>query len=231
MKFPNKSLMATNSEALAMAIRHHREGRLQAAEQIYRRILDVEPNHADAIHLLGLIALQVGKFDEAVAHCRRALELVPDCADLDLLAEEGGGGERVTFVAHQPRQRCLRYYHGIDIGLDTVPYNGHTTSLDSFWMGVPVVTLVGPTVVGRAGLCQLTNLGLPERIASSPADYVRIAAELAQDIPRLDNLRATLRQRMRSSPLTDAARFARNIKAAYREMWRRWCGKRGEAST
>ena len=57
--------------------------------------------------------------------------------------------------------------------LDTVPYNGHTTSLDSFWMGVPVVTLVGPTVVGRAGLCQLMNLGLPELIASSPEQYVR----------------------------------------------------------
>ena len=90
----------------------------------------------------------------------------------------------MTFVAQQPRPQYLRYYHGIDIGLDTVPYNGHTTSLDSFWMGVPVVTLVGPTVVGRAGLCQLMNLGLPELIASSPEQYVRIAAELAEDLPR-----------------------------------------------
>ena len=54
----------------------------------------------------------------------------------------------------------METYHQIDIGLDTFPYNGHTTSLDSFWMGVPVVTLVGQTVVGRAGLSQLTNLGL-----------------------------------------------------------------------
>ena len=60
-------------------------------------------------------------------------------------------------------------------------------------MGVPVVTLVGPTVVGRAGLCQLMNLGLPELIASSPEQYVRIAAELARDLPRLSDLRATLR--------------------------------------
>ena len=101
---------------------------------------------------------------------------------LDLLAEEGVVGDRVTFAAHQPRQQYLRYYHGIDIGLDTIPYNGHTTSLDSYWMGVPVVTLVGETVVGRAGLSQLTNLGLPELIASNPEQYVRIAAELAQDL-------------------------------------------------
>ena len=128
----------------------------------------------------------------------------------------------MTFVAHQPRPQYLTYYHGIDIGLDTVPYNGHTTSLDSFWMGVPVVTLVGQTVVGRAGFGQLMNLGLPELIAASPEQYVRIAAELAGDLPRLADLRATLRQRLRASPLMDAPRFARNVEAAYRQMWRRW---------
>ncbi len=143
---------------------------------------------------------------------------------LDLLAEEGVGRDRVTFVAHQPRPEYLKYYHGIDIGLDTVPYNGHTTSLDSFWMGVPVVTLTGPTVVGRAGLSQLTNLGLPELIASGREQYVHVVAELARDLPRLSDLRATLRGRMRASPLMDASRFARNIEAAYRAMWRRWCG-------
>ena len=68
----------------------------------------------------------------------------------------------------QPRPQYLELYHGIDVGLDTFPYNGHTTSLDSFWMGVPVVTLVGQTVVGRAGLSQLTNLGLPELVGHTP---------------------------------------------------------------
>ena len=144
---------------------------------------------------------------------------------LDLLAEEGIARDRVRFLDYQPRPQYLRYYHDIDVGLDTVPYNGHTISLDSFWMGVPVVTLVGQTVVGRAGLCQLTNLGLPELIASSPEQFVRIAVELAQDLPRLSNLRGTLRQRMQNSPLMDATRFARNLEAAYREMWRRWCAK------
>ena len=145
---------------------------------------------------------------------------------LDMLAEEGVGGDRVTFVAIRPRSQYLRYYHGIDIGLDTVPYNGHTTSLDAFWMGVPVVTLTGSTVVGRAGLCQLMNLGLPELIASSPEQYVHIAAELAHDLPRLRELRETLRERMRASPLMNAPRFARNIETVYRAMWRRWCATR-----
>ena len=66
-------------------------------------------------------------------------------------------------------------------------------------MGVPVVTLVGKTVVGRAGLSQLNNLGLTELIARTPEEYVRIASELAGDLPRLAELRRTLRPRMEAS--------------------------------
>ncbi len=144
---------------------------------------------------------------------------------LDLLEQEGVTPDRVTFVAGRPRAQYLELYHRIDVGLDTVPYNGHTTSLDSFWMGVPVITIVGRTVVGRAGLSQLRNLGLPELIAESPEQYVRTAAGLANDLRRLAGLRATLRERMLNSPLMDAPRFARNVEAAYRRMWRRWCAQ------
>jgi predicted O-linked N-acetylglucosamine transferase (SPINDLY family) len=90
---------------------------------------------------------------------------------------------------------------------------------------VPVVTLVGRTVVGRAGASQLTNLGLPELIAHTPERFVEIAAGLAGDLDRLAELRRTLRERMRTSPLMDAAGFAQGIEAAYRAMWRRWCEK------
>jgi predicted O-linked N-acetylglucosamine transferase (SPINDLY family) len=69
-----------------------------------------------------------------------------------------------------PARDFLGLYHHIDVVLDTFPYNGHTTSLDSLWMRVPVITLVGQTAVGRAGLSQLTNLGLPELIAGAPED-------------------------------------------------------------
>jgi protein O-GlcNAc transferase len=104
-----------------------------------------------------------------------------------------------------------------------LPYNGHTTTLDAFWMGVPVVTIVGETVVGRAGVSLLSNVGLTELIARTPNEFVRIAVELARDLDRLSALRGTLRGRMQASPLMDAPRFARNIEAAYRAMWQRWC--------
>jgi predicted O-linked N-acetylglucosamine transferase (SPINDLY family) len=141
----------------------------------------------------------------------------------DVFQQLGIDGQRVRFVGFQPREEYLRVYQQIDVGLDTVPYNGHTTSLDALWMGVPVVTLVGRTVVGRAGLSQLTNLGLPELVAHTPDAFVQIAAALAGDLPRLAQLRATLRGRMEQSPLMDAPRFTRNVEAAYRAMWRRWC--------
>jgi predicted O-linked N-acetylglucosamine transferase (SPINDLY family) len=167
------------------------------------------------------------------------LKAVPD-SRLMLLAAEGShrqrtresvamrqiDPERIEFVEYRPRNEYLEHYHRIDIGLDTFPYNGHTTSLDSFWMGVPVVTLAGQTAVGRAGLSQLGNLKLTELIAPTPQQYVEIATRLAEDLPHLAELRGQLRGRMKASPLMDAERFARNIEAAYRQIWRHWCGER-----
>ena len=72
--------MPTISEALAIAVQHHQAGRLQAAEQIYRQILAVEPNHPDAIHLLGVIAHQAGKHEVAVEYIGRAIGLKGNAA-------------------------------------------------------------------------------------------------------------------------------------------------------
>ncbi|HWE01934.1 MAG TPA: tetratricopeptide repeat protein [Tepidisphaeraceae bacterium] len=129
---------------------------------------------------------------------------------------------RLEFLSWRSRSEYCKCYHRIDIALDTLPYNGHTTSLDAFWMGAPVVTLVGQTVVGRAGLSQLSNLGLTEMVARTPAEFVSIATDLARDLPRLAALRASLRGRMLRSPLTDAKRFAGDIERAYRSAWKRW---------
>jgi protein O-GlcNAc transferase len=140
-----------------------------------------------------------------------------------MMVDEGIKPSRIEFSSFLPRQQYLELYSRADIGLDTFPYNGHTTSLDSFWMGVPVITLAGQTSVGRAGVCQLMNLDLPELIAEHPDKFVQIATDLEYDPPRLAHVRSTLRQRMQASPLMDAPRFARNLEAAYRQMWREWC--------
>lgn len=140
------------------------------------------------------------------------------------LADHGIEPAQVEFVSFQARPQYLQTYRRIDIALDTVPYNGHTTSLDAMWLGVPVVTRVGETVVGRAGWSQLSNLKLTELAAAeSDEQFVRIAVDLARQLDRMIELRRTLRQRMLDSPLTDAPRFARGLEAAYRTAWQRWC--------
>jgi protein O-GlcNAc transferase len=139
------------------------------------------------------------------------------------LAAHGMEASRVRFVPFQPRGDYMRTWAQIDLALDTFPYNGHTTSLDAFWMGVPVPTRAGRTAASRTGLSLLSNLGLGELVAHDDASYARIVAELARDLPRLAALRASLRARMLASPLMDAARFARGMEAAYRHMWRAWC--------
>lgn len=131
--------------------------------------------------------------------------------------------ERIECVVAQPRPAYLATYHRIDVALDPFPFSGHTTLCDALWMGVPTVTLCGPTPVARGGASLLRAAGLPQLIAATLDDYVRIAVEVAADREALSALRAGLRARVERAPLMDGARFARNMEGAYRGMWRRWC--------
>ena len=137
---------------------------------------------------------------------------------LDLLAQYDIAAERIEFVGFQPRWQYLQTYQRIDICLDTLPYNGHTTSLDAYWMGVPVVSKVGASVVGRAGWSQLNNLGLAELAAFDDPSFIDIAVGLATDWSRLKHLRRTLRSRLEASPLMDGRRFAAAFEAHYRRI-------------
>ena len=90
-------------------------------------------------------------------------------------------------------------------------------------MGVPVISLAGNTHCSRVGVSLLTHVGLPELIAKTTDEYVEIAAALATDLPRLQLMRAGLRERMRDSPLCDAPRFVSNLERLYRDAWNTWC--------
>jgi predicted O-linked N-acetylglucosamine transferase (SPINDLY family) len=139
------------------------------------------------------------------------------------IAQSGVDPARVEFVGRQSWDAYMRTCHRIDIGLDPFPYNGGITTCDMMWMGVPIVTLSGGTAVGRGGRSILCNVGLPEMVAYDRGQYVKIAAELAEDLSRMRDLRKTLRERMKSSPLMNAPRFAKHVEKAYREAWKRWC--------
>ena len=130
--------------------------------------------------------------------------------------------DRVEFVDRQARGSYLSEYQRVDVCLDTLPYNGHATTLDAIGMGVPVVTRVGDSAAGRIGWSLLNNLQLADLAGRDDDEFVRIAAQLINDRPRLAEFRRTLRNRLFESPLMDAKGFARDVEAAYRSMWVRW---------
>ncbi len=138
------------------------------------------------------------------------------------LVDRGIDPDRLIFSESRGAEYFQRYCE-IDIALDPFPFGGGTTTCDALFMGVPVVTLSGITAVGRGGRSILSNVGLPELVAHTQDQYVRIALELANNLDRLETLRRGMRDRMLSSPLMDEAGFARELDMAYRGMWRKWC--------
>jgi protein O-GlcNAc transferase len=174
-------------------------------------------------HVLGLWAKAMG-----AAPGSRLMMLAPlgDHREKILRILEGKGVERrrVEFVVSRPRGEYLKLYHRIDIGLDPLPYNGITTTLDALWMGVPVLTRVGDRASGRAGLGILSEAGVPELASWSDEEFARKAVELSGDLGRMAELRRTLRGRLEASPLMDAKGFARKMEQAYRGVWKEWCG-------
>jgi len=136
-----------------------------------------------------------------------------------VFARRSVDANRIEFVEFLPTQDYLALHNRVDIALDPFPFAGGTTTCDALWMGVPVVTLSGNVPVSRGGASVLRNVGMPELIGQTREQYVQIAIELARDPVRLAQYRATLRDRVANSPLTDAPRFARNFESAIRHMW------------
>ena len=138
-------------------------------------------------------------------------------------AERGIKTDRVELIGKLSWQEHMEAYNRVDIALDPFPYNGTTTSVEGLWMGVPLLALKGDRLVSHMGESILHTMGMPEWIAADKDDYVAKAAAFAADLSALAAVRAGLRQRLLASPICDAPRFARNLEAAFRGMWRTWC--------
>ncbi len=136
--------------------------------------------------------------------------------------------ERVDLLGRvQERAGHLAAYARVDVALDPFPYHGTTTTCEALYMGVPVATLAGPTHASRVGVSLLTNAGLPELVARSEEEYVRLAAELMADGARLDRWRGALRGQLLASPLCDGPGLARRFFVAIGAAWAERFGRRG----
>ncbi len=142
---------------------------------------------------------------------------------IDMFIQRGITSERITLQSADPSPKHLESYNQIDIGLDTFPFNGATTTCEALWMGVPVITLAGTAYHASVGISLLSNVGFPELVAKTSDEYISIAVNLAKDLEKLKSLREKLRDMMMCSPLCDAKRFTANLEMCYRKMWETWC--------
>ena len=142
---------------------------------------------------------------------------------LQLFEAHGISEDRIITEGQSPPEEMMGRYSLVDIQLDTMPYSGGLTTLESIWMGVPVVTLPGVLFSSRHSFTHLMNIGLSEYIASSREEYVAIACRLAADLTSLSEVRMKLRDLMGSSPVCDGFEFTGNLQCVFRYMWSEWC--------
>jgi len=144
----------------------------------------------------------------------------------EALVEAGIPRQRQRLLGRtDPAGAHMQTYREVDLCLDSHPYNGTTTSCDSFAMGVPVVTLAGDRHASRVTGSQLHALGLGSLVAENREQYIDIAVRLATDLEQLAGIRRGLRERLQDSPLMDYRGFTRQLEEQYRAIWRDWCAK------
>ena len=166
----------------------------------------------------------------AVPNSRILIKCKPFASDtirlkiMKAFEQRGIASKRVDLLPLLPNTvDHLRAYSLLDIALDTFPYGGTTTTCESLFMGVPVITLVGNSHAHNVGSSLLHSFkNYDWLIAKSEKEYVQIAVDLASDISRLVNTRENLRSAMLSSPLCDGSTFVRNLEEKYLWMWNKY---------
>lgn len=138
-------------------------------------------------------------------------------------AAHGVDPDRLLLLGGSGHAEHLAAYGQVDIALDPFPLGGGITTMESLWMGVPVVTLLDRKPPGRVAGAIETSLGMGDWVASDEDGYVAIAAAKAADPAALATLRAGLRARFAASPVGDFTQYTRAVEDAYRYLWRRWC--------
>lgn len=133
----------------------------------------------------------------------------------------GVGADRLVFAQRMEASEHLARQRLADLFLDTLPYNAHTTASDALWVGLPVLTLLGDTFAGRVAASLLNAIRLPELITTTAAEFEEKAVALAHNGPALAAIKGKLAANRLTTPLFDAALFARHIEAAYQRMLER----------
>ncbi len=136
---------------------------------------------------------------------------------------EGVSCDRLRFLPDVTFEEIHRANLGIaDVVLDTYPYNGATTTLETLWMGIPLVTRVGEQFASRNSYTMMMNVGVTEGIAWTDEEYVEWGIRLGKDATLRQQIAWKLRQSRQTSPLWNAEQFTRNMEKAYEQMWAKY---------
>ncbi|MBV7482836.1 hypothetical protein [Bordetella sp. BOR01] len=142
---------------------------------------------------------------------------------LGILESHGIDRSRIRLEGHSAHYELFARYNEVDVALDPWPYSGGLTTCEAMLMGVPVVTLPGPTFAGRHSATHLINAGMPELVTDDWDQYHARALELVSDLQSLATIRGHLRQILLDSPVCNAPTFARHLADALRAIWQRYC--------
>jgi len=127
--------------------------------------------------------------------------------------------QRILFAGNAKKEDHLARLRLADLALDTFPCNGHTTTVDALWAGLPVVTLLGKNFSSRVSASVLTAINLPQLITKNLKEYQRVAVDLAAHPDKLCKLKDRLKQNIKSSPLFDTEKYTRELEKAYIKIW------------
>lgn len=131
--------------------------------------------------------------------------------------------DQLRLLPRKPLKTYFEFHNEVDIVLDAFPYTGATVTAHALWMGVPVITLAGPSPIHRSATSMMNSVGLPQFVAETQSDYVRIAQYWAAHLDELATVRAQLRGNMQKSPLMDGALVTRDLEKKLRQVWKDWC--------
>ena len=130
--------------------------------------------------------------------------------------------DRILFEKRKKnRDDHIKMYNDVDVSLDTFPYPGVTTSFESIWMGVPVLTKAGNNFVSRCGESININLGMKDFIAIDNDDYILKATSLCENIDYITKIRKTLRDKAKNSPLFDVDKFGDDFSELMIDLWKK----------
>ncbi|HSH73182.1 MAG TPA: tetratricopeptide repeat protein [Methylophilaceae bacterium] len=130
---------------------------------------------------------------------------------------------RLEFYGRMSTESFRELHHKVDIGLDSHPYSGGTTTCESLWMGVPTLTLVGETSISRSTSSLMQTLKLPAWITYTEEEFLKAAILHMSDLQKLATLRFNLREQVESSSIMDASQFTKDLENAFRGVWKEKC--------